>query len=208
MHGWRIKAHPWFKGVTWDLLRNQAPPLLPPAKDVEIRAGRQLEPLAKVFHQLDREEKKKLAEAQAKATARRREQEAAGKPREPSPEVDRTGDNDPARLLAFNTTLRDMEGSGGDGDAAWLSSQSGGSSSGGAYGSDLTGREKWIAAMEKEAERRARYLFTLGMLGRGTGVPYRHRAPTTTPATTQASLSASRFGMANDNTTGAFPDNR
>ena len=78
---------------------------------------------------------------------------------------------------------------------------------GGAYGSDLTGREKWIATMEKEAERRARYLFTLGMLGRSTGgLPDRYRAPTTTPTATQASFLASIRGTAND--TGAFPDNR
>ena len=72
---------------------------MPEAKNVEIRTERQLEPLEKIFEQLDKEEVKKIEEAAKKRAAKRAEKgEDAGSG---SPEVDRSGANNPQRLKGF-----------------------------------------------------------------------------------------------------------
>ena len=135
----QIKAHAWFKDVKWDLQRNQEPPVMPPAKNVEIRTERQLEPLEKIFEQLDKEEVKKIEEAAKKRAAKRAEKGEEGGTG--SPEVDRSGANNPQRLKGFRyVEQQPVEGT---------------PSASGAYGDDQTGRKKLIQGMAVEAQRRA-----------------------------------------------------
>jgi len=136
-----IKSHPWFRNVKWDLQRNQEPPLMPPAKNVSIRE-RQLEPLKKIFQQLDKEEKKKILAAKAKRAAKRAEK---GEAASPEVAIDRSGANNPERLRGF--VYVEEAASGTD----WFSR----GTKEGAYGNDATGRKKLIEGMAAEAGRRA-----------------------------------------------------
>ena len=130
----QIKAHAWFKDVKWDLQRNQEPPVMPEAKIVSLANPKKLE---EVFDKLDKEEKEKIQAAAEKRAARRAEK---GDDSGGSPEVDRSGANNPARLRGFRYEREPVLGA----DSAV-----------GAYGNDQTGRKKLIESMAAEAQRRA-----------------------------------------------------
>jgi hypothetical protein len=130
----QIKAHAWFKDVKWDLQRNQEPPVMPESKFVSLT---NLQKFEEVFDKLDKEEKDKIQAAAEKRAAKRAEE---GKDASGSPEVDRSGANNPARLRGFRYERELVQGS----DPAC-----------GAYGNDQTGRDKLIQSMAAEAQRRA-----------------------------------------------------
>ena len=130
----QIKAHAWFKDVKWDLQRNQEPPIMPESKFVSFTNVQTFE---EVFDKLDKEEKDKIQAAAEKRAAKRAED---GKDASGSPEVDRSGANNPARLRGFRYERELVQGA----DPAC-----------GAYGNDQTGRKKLIESMAAEAQRRA-----------------------------------------------------
>eukprot|EP01043_Picozoa_sp_COSAG02_P051314 COSAG02_NODE_5386_length_4374_cov_6.152047_1_plen_1041_part_00 len=139
----QIKAHAWFKDVKWDLQRNQEPPIIPESKFVSLT---NLQKFEEVFDKLDKEEKDKIQAAAEKRAAKRAEE---GKDAGGSPEIDRSGANNPARLRGFQYERELVQGS----DPAC-----------GAYGNDQTGRNKLIQGMAAEAQRRAdaqRFEFTV-----------------------------------------------
>jgi hypothetical protein len=138
----------------------------PPAKDVEIREGRQLEPLRKVFQQLDKEEVKKLKAAAEKAAARRRKKQGAGQVVAEEVAVDHSGLNDPERLRGFHYDERRLQEQPSSSPAGVTSTRPAAADGSGDRGGDRDGgggvagagaRPEGAAPMRRSRSRRGAY---------------------------------------------------